>query len=41
MAELIVVLDDGVIVKRGTHRELMESDGVYAALYESQANQYR
>jgi ATP-binding cassette subfamily B protein len=41
MADLIVVLDNGAIVERGTHRDLMESGGAYAALYESQANQYR
>ena len=41
MADLIVVLNDGAIVERGTHRALMASGGANAALYESQAGQYR
>jgi ATP-binding cassette subfamily C protein len=30
------VVEDGRIVERGTHRELLEADGHYAALYRSQ-----
>jgi ABC-type multidrug transport system fused ATPase/permease subunit len=41
MADLIVVLKDGTILERGTHADLMASGGAYAALYESQASQYR
>jgi ATP-binding cassette subfamily B protein len=41
MANLIVVLKDGTIVEQGTHAGLMASGGAYAALYESQASQYR
>jgi ATP-binding cassette subfamily B protein len=35
-ADLIVVLDDGRIVERGTHDELLSRGGLYAELYEKQ-----
>jgi ATP-binding cassette subfamily B protein len=35
-ADLILVLDHGRIVQRGTHRELLDQGGLYAALYEHQ-----
>jgi ABC-type multidrug transport system fused ATPase/permease subunit len=30
------MLEHGTIVERGTHRELLEANGHYAALYQSQ-----
>jgi ATP-binding cassette subfamily B protein len=35
-ADLILVLDDGRIVERGTHAELVEANGLYAELYHTQ-----
>ena len=35
-ADLILVMKDGRIVERGRHAELMEKDGFYKSLYESQ-----
>ncbi|MFC7229109.1 ABC transporter ATP-binding protein [Salinirubellus salinus] len=36
-ADGIVVLDDGEIVERGTHEELLDQDGLYAGLWAVQA----
>jgi ATP-binding cassette subfamily B protein len=36
-ADLILVLDQGRIVQRGTHDELMESDGMYRRIHDMQA----
>jgi ATP-binding cassette subfamily B protein len=35
-ADEILVLDDGVIAERGTHLELLQRDGLYAAMYRRQ-----
>ncbi|MDT7759464.1 MAG: hypothetical protein QOH27_5362 [Mycobacterium sp.] len=35
-ADLILVVEDGRIVERGTHRQLLARDGRYAELYETQ-----
>ena len=35
-ADLILVMRDGNIVEKGTHKELMEQNGFYAELYNSQ-----
>jgi len=36
-AHLILVLEDGVIVESGTHRELVSSNGTYRRLYDAQS----
>ena len=35
-ADRILVVKDGVIAEQGTHEELLEADGVYRGLYETQ-----
>lgn len=34
-ADLIVVIEDGRVVERGTHQELLESQGIYSVLYQT------
>ena len=34
-ADKILVMEDGRIIERGTHAELMERDGVYRKLFEA------
>jgi ATP-binding cassette subfamily B protein len=41
MVDRIVVLEDGAIAETGTHDDLMRRGGVYAALFELQAQRYR
>ena len=40
MASKILVLDRGTLVEMGTHRELMEKQGIYHKLFTTQANRY-
>ena len=33
IADTIVVLDEGRVIERGTHEELLDEEGVYYSLY--------
>ena len=41
MADQIVVLEEGRIVERGSHDELVGANGHYARLFELQARGYQ
>lgn len=40
LAKEIFVLENGTIIEKGTHKELMEAKGVYAEMYDSQRSWY-
>jgi ATP-binding cassette, subfamily B, bacterial len=40
-ADVIVVLDNGVVAERGSHAELVEADGIYGRMFKLQAEGYR
>ena len=39
-ADVILVIDNGRIVERGSHQELIEKNGAYSRLYQMQFNEY-
>jgi len=39
-ADIIYVFDKGSVVERGTHKELMDKNGLYRSMYEVQAKKY-
>lgn len=39
-ADRIYVLDDGAVIEQGTHAELLEMKGLYAAMFTAQRNSY-
>lgn len=40
LAQEIFVLENGTIIEKGTHEELMEKRGIYEKMYESQRSWY-
>ncbi len=41
MADVIYVMEQGRIIERGSHQELLQRNGAYARLYRTQAAQYQ
>jgi ATP-binding cassette subfamily B protein len=41
MAKHILVLDNGKLAEEGNHAALIESNGLYASMFETQASRYR
>ena len=37
---MVYMLEDGEIIERGTHQQLMEQGGKYAQMYQMQAKNY-
>ena len=41
MADEIIVIEDGKLREQGSHESLIQLDGLYAAMFNTQANRYR
>jgi len=41
LADEILVIDEGRIIERGTHDQLMDEDGQYAGMFEAQREWYQ
>ena len=41
IADTIIVLENGEVVEKGSHRQLIELNGKYAELFNTQAKRYR
>jgi ATP-binding cassette subfamily B protein len=41
LADEILVIANGAIIEKGTHNELMDTEGIYAQMYESQRGWYQ
>ena len=41
MADRIILIQDGRVAEEGSHSELMENNGLYAKMFETQAGRYR
>ena len=40
-ADVVFMLEEGTLIERGTHEELMQLGGKYAAMYQMQAKNYQ